>query len=149
MDIDDGGTKPDVATPAPHDLPALLAGVRTIAVVGVSANPARPSNDVLAFLLARGHACVGVNPGLAGRRIHGAPVFATLADVDRAVDMVDVFRASDALPALVDAVLAMAPRPRVLWTQLGVVDLVAAARAEAAGMIVVMDRCPKIVLAGR
>ena len=133
----------------PTDLPALLAGVRTIAVVGVSADPARPSNDVLAFLVARGYACVGVNPGLAGRRVHGAPVFATLADIDRAVDMVDVFRASDALPALVGEVLAMVPRPSVLWTQLGVVDRAAAARAEAAGLSVVMDRCPKIVLAGR
>ena len=133
---------------SPHDLPALLAGVSTIAVVGVSANPARASNDILAFLVARGYACVGVNPGLAGQSVHGAPVFATLADVDRAVDMVDVFRASDALPALVEEVLAMVPCPRVLWTQLGVVDAAAGARAEATGMTVVMDRCPKIVLGG-
>ena len=138
-----------MTTPADHDLPALLAGVRTIAVVGVSADPARPSNEVLAFLVRRGHDCVGVNPGLAGRRIHGAPVFATLADVDRPVDMVDVFRAPDALPAVVDAVLATVPRPRVLWTQLGVVHPAATARAAAAGMTVVTDRCPKIVLAGR
>ncbi len=136
-------------TPLRHDLPALLAGVSTIAVVGVSADPALASNDVLAFLAARGYACVGINPGLAGRTIHGAPVFATLADVDRAVDMVDVFRASDALPGLVEEVLAMVPRPRVLWTQLGVVDAAAGARAEAVGLTVVMDRCPKIVLAGR
>ena len=138
-----------MTTRSPHDLPALLAGVSTIAVVGVSADPARASNDVLAFLAARGYACVGVNPGLVGRSVHGAPVFATLADVDRAIDMVDVFRASDALPALVEEVLALAPRPRVLWTQLGVVDAAAGARAEAAGMTVVMDRCPKIVLGGR
>ena len=135
--------------PATHDLAALLAGVRTIAVVGVSDKPARASNDVLAFLVARGYACVGVNPGLAGRRVHGAPIFATLADVDRPIDMVDVFRAAEALPALVEEVIAMVPRPKVLWTQLGVVDVTAGARAEAAGMRVVMDRCPKIVLAGR
>ena len=133
---------------AHHELRALLAGVRTIALVGVSANRARASNGVLAFLVERGYACVGVNPGLAGQRTHGVPVFATLADVDRAVDMVDVFRASDALPGLVDEVLAMTPRPGVLWTQLGVVDDAAGARAEAAGLTVVMDGCPKIVLAG-
>ena len=75
-------------------------------------------------------------------------MFATLAAVDRAIDMVDVFRAADALPALVEEVLAMRPRPSVLWTQLGVVDVAAGARAEAAGLTVVMDRCPKIVLAG-
>ncbi len=132
-----------------HDLRALLAGVRTIAVVGASVDPARASNDVLAFLVARGYACVGINPALAGRRIHGAPMFATLADVDCPIDMVDVFRASDALPGLVEEVLAMTLRPSVLWTQLGVVDVAAATRAAAAGMTVVMDRCPKIVLAGR
>ena len=143
-----GGTIPIMTTRSFHDLPALLAGVSTIAVAGVSADPARASNEVLAFLVARGYACVGVNPGLAGRSVHGAPVFATLADIDRPVDMVDVFRASDALPALVEEVLAMAPRPRVLWTQLGVVDAAAGARAEGAGLIVVMDRCPKIVLGG-
>ena len=137
-----------MTTPAAHDLATLLAGVRSIAVVGVYADPARASNDVLAFLVARGYACVGVNPGLAGRRVHGAPVFATLAAIDRAIDMVDVFRASDALPAVVEEVLAMLPRPFVIWTQLGVVDRAAGARAEAAGLCVVMDRCPKIVLAG-
>ena len=133
---------------APADLRVLLGGVRTIAVVGVSANPARASNDVLAFLVARGYACVGVNPGLAGQRLHGAPVFGTLAEVEGALDMVDVFRASDALPGVVEEVLALPRRPRVLWTQLGVVDRAAGARAEAAGLTVVMDRCPKIVLAG-
>ncbi len=128
------------------DLVALLGTIRTIAVVGLSPNPARPSNDVFAFLLARGFDCVGVNPGIAGRRIHGAPVFASLADVDRPVDMVDIFRASEAVAGIVDAVLELEPLPRVIWMQLGVVDTAAKARAEAAGVTVVMDRCPKIEL---
>ena len=129
------------ATPAD-----LLAGVRTIAMVGLSPNPARASNGVFAFLLARGYDCVGVNPGIAGRRVHGAPVFATLAAVDSQIDMVDIFRASAAVAGIVDEVLALAPRPRLVWMQLGVIDHDAKARAEAAGLMVVMDRCPKIEL---
>lgn len=128
------------------DLVALLASVRSIAVVGLSANEARPSNEVFAFLLARGFDCVGVNPGIAGRRIHGAPVFASLAEVDRQIDMVDIFREPAAVGGIVDEALRLAPRPRVIWMQLGVVDHEAAARAEAAGLTVVMDRCPKIEL---
>ena len=115
-------------------------------MVGLSPNAARPSNGVFAFLLARGYECVGVNPGIAGRRVHGAPVFATLADIDRPIDMVDIFRASAAVGGIVDAALALAPRPRIVWMQLGVIDHAAKARAEAAGLIVVMDRCPKIEL---
>ena len=128
---------------------ALLDTVRTIAVVGISANPLRPSNAVFAFLLACGYDCVGVNPGLAGQRVHGAPVFATLADVDRAIDMVDIFRASAAVGAVVDEALALSPRPSVIWMQLGVIDEAAKARAEAASLAVVMDQCPKIVLSRR
>jgi predicted CoA-binding protein len=126
---------------------ALLATIRTIAVVGLSADPMRPSNDVFAFLLRRGYDCVGVNPGLAGRPIHGAPVFATLAAIDRPIDMVDIFRASDAVGGIVDEALALTPRPKLIWMQLGVVDAAAKARAEHAGLAVVMDRCPKIELA--
>ena len=132
--------------PDPLSPRALLETIRTIAVVGLSANPARPSNDVLAFLVARGFDCVGVNPGLAGQRIHGAPVFASLSEIDRAIDMVDIFRASDAVAGVVEAALAMQPRPRIVWMQLGVIDATAKARAEAEGLTVVMDRCPKIEL---
>ena len=131
---------------APVAFADLLAGVGTIAMVGLSPNPARPSNDVFAFLLARGYECVGVNPGIAGRRVHGAPVFATLAEIDRPIDIVDIFRASAAAGGIVDAALALEPRPRIVWMQLGVIDHAAKARAEAAGLIVVMDRCPKIEL---
>ena len=125
---------------------ALLAGVRTVAVVGLSADPRRPSNDVFAFLIRRGYACVGVNPGLAGGTVHGAPVYASLAEVDRPIDMVDIFRASSAVGGIVDEALALLPRPRLIWMQLGVIDAVAKARAETAGLDVVMDRCPKIEL---
>ena len=135
--------------PEPTTPRALLESVRTIAVVGVSDNPMRPSNDVLAFLVARGFDCVGVNPGLAGRRIHDVPVFATLAAVDRAINMVDVFRASAALMGVVKEALALRPRPRIVWTQLGVVDEAARAHAEAQGLIVVMDHCTKIELSGK
>ena len=129
-----------------NDPRAILEAVHGIAVVGLSADPARPSHGVFAFLVARGHACVGVNPGLAGRTIHGAPVFASLAEIDRPIDMVDIFRASDAVGGIVDEALEMDPLPKVIWMQLGVVDEKAKARAERAGLIVVMDRCPKIEL---
>ena len=131
---------------APLSLPALLATVRTIAVVGLSPNPARPSNQVFAFLLGRGFSCVGVNPGAAGRQIHGASVFASLADIDRPIDMVDIFRDPAAVGDIVDVALTLIPRPHVVWMQLGVVNIAAAARAETAGLTVVMDRCPKIEL---
>lgn len=130
------------------ELRALLDSVRRIAILGLSNNPMRASNEVAGFLLRRGYECVGVNPGLAGQTIHGMPIVARLADLPEPVDMVDVFRAPEALPAIVDEVLAMTPRPRILWTQLGVVHEAAAAKARAAGLIVVMDQCPKIVLGG-
>jgi predicted CoA-binding protein len=135
------------ASPGDDDIAAILRDTRTIAVVGLSADPRRASNDVFAFLLARGYDCVGVNPGLAGKRIHGAPVFASLAEVDRPVDMVDIFRAVEAIGGIVDAALALDPRPKVVWMQLGLVEEAAAARARAAGLHVVMNRCPKIEIA--
>lgn len=125
-------------------LRAILTRTRTIAVVGASDDPERASNDVLRFLAKRGYRVFGVNPKLAGTRIGDAPVVASLADLPERIDMVDVFRAGTALPGLVDEVLAMKPRPAVLWTQLGVRHDEATARAGAAGMEVVVDRCPKI-----
>jgi predicted CoA-binding protein len=127
----------------------VLRDTRTIAVVGLSANPDRASNYVMMFLLERGYDCVGVNPGLAGQSIHGVPVFASLAAVDRPIDMVDIFRASDAVAGLVDEALALVPRPRVIWMQLDVIDEMAAAKARAEGLTVVMNRCPKIELSRR
>lgn len=121
---------------------ALLGQPRRIAVVGASPNPARDSNRVLAFLVAQGHDVIAVNPGHAGTTIHGAPVVADLAAIDPPADIVDIFRNSDAAGAAVDA--AIAHGARAVWLQLGVINAAAAARAEAAGLVVVMDRCPKI-----
>ncbi len=122
----------------------ILKTVRTIALVGASPNPARPSNRVMAFLLARGYRVIPVNPGQAGKEILGQTVYAQLADIPDAVDMVDVFRAPEYLRSVVDQAVAMQPRPGVVWGQLEVRDDAAAAIAEAAGLKVVMDRCPAI-----
>ncbi len=127
----------------------LLASVRTIAIVGLSADPHRPSHDVATFLMRRGYDCIGVNPGLAGRRVAGIAVVARLSDLPHAVDMVDLFRASAHVGGIVDEALALPVPPRVVWMQLGVIDEAAKARAEAVGLAVVMDRCPKIELGGR
>jgi predicted CoA-binding protein len=98
----------------------------------------------MGYLLSRGYNVIPVNPGQAGKQIHGQTVYARLADVPVLVDMVEVFRASEFLSGVVDEALAMSPRPKVIWSQLGVRDDAAAVRAEAAGIKVVMDRCPAI-----
>ncbi len=125
---------------------ALLQRVRRIALLGASANEDRPSNEVMHWLLQQGYDVVPVNPGLAGRKIHGQTVYAHLADVPAPIDMLDVFRASDALPGIVDEAIAERARLNLsaIWTQLGVVDEAAAAKAAANGFEVVMNRCPKI-----
>ncbi len=123
---------------------SVLGTVRTIAVVGASPNPMRPSNNVTEFLVAAGFTVFPVNPGHGGEEIAGRLVYERLADIPEPIDMVDVFRRSEALPDLVDEVLALAPRPKALWTQLGVVNAAATDRAAAAGMQVVVDRCPAI-----
>ena len=128
---------------------AILDSTKTIALVGASANPARPSWIVLKYLLARGYAVTPVNPGLAGQDLLGRKVAATLAEVQESlggapIDMVEIFRNSAAAGPLVDEALALDPLPRVIWMQLGVRDDAAAARAEARGVTVVMNRCPKI-----
>ena len=116
--------------------------VRTIAIVGASDNPARASHRVMLFLAAHGFEVIAVNPKLAGGQIGGVDVVASLASIDRPVDMVDVFRASDALPVVVDEAIAIGAK--VLWTQLGVIHDAAALRAHEAGLAVVVDRCPMI-----
>jgi hypothetical protein len=122
----------------------ILAAVKTIAVVGASNRKKWPSYGVFAYLLARGYQVIGVNPGLAGKSVHGTAFFKTLADVPGAIDMVDIFRNSAAAGGVVNEALALNPRPKVIWMQLGVRDDAAAARAQALGVKVVMDRCPKI-----
>ena len=125
-------------------LRGVFERVRAIAVVGASPNPARPSHGVMGFLIARGYDCVAVNPGHAGGAILGRPCYGALADVPHAFDMVDVFRRPEAVPGVVEEVLALAPRPGVLWLQLGVTHPAAEARARKAGLLVVADRCPRI-----
>ena len=122
----------------------ILNGVKTIAVVGVSTNTVRPSYFVFKYLLERGYRMIPVNPGQAGKELLGQKIYAKLSDIPEPIDMVDVFRASQYAPGVVDEALAMNPRPAVIWMQLGVRSDEAAAKAEAAGMKVVMNRCPKI-----
>ncbi len=122
----------------------ILTTTRRIALVGASANPERPSNEVLAFLVARGYQVTPVNPGLAEQSLHGRRVVARLADAIP-LEMVELFRASDQVLAPVQE--AIQHGARVIWMQLGVINHEAAARARAAGLLVVMDRCPVIEIA--
>ena len=122
----------------------ILRTVRTVAIVGASANDVRPSFFVMKYLLGKGFSVVPVNPGHAGREILGQTTYARLADIPEPIDMVDIFRAPEAVPGIVDEVLALDPLPKVVWMQLGVRHDAAAAKAEAAGIEVVMNRCPKI-----
>ena len=133
---------------APHlNYPdALIRGIlqrtRTIAVVGASANWNRPSTFVMKYMQGKGYRCIPVNPGLAGQQLAGETVYASLRDIPEPVDLVDVFRAPDQVGPIADDAIAIGAK--VLWIQLGVRNDAAAARAEAAGLTVVMDRCVKI-----
>ena len=122
----------------------ILHSVKTIAIVGASAKRNRPSYFVLKYLLSKGFDVIPVNPGQAGKEICGVMTYASLEDIPRAVDMVDIFRKSDAaLDVTIDA-LKLLPLPKVIWMQLSVRNDEAANLAEAQGVKVVMDRCPKI-----
>jgi predicted CoA-binding protein len=122
----------------------ILNTVKTIAMVGVSANTSRPSYFAFKYLLERGYRMIPVNPGLAGQELLGRRVYGKLADVPEPVDMVDIFRASQYALGIVQEALALNPRPPVIWMQLGVRSDEAARLAEANGLKVVMNRCPKI-----
>jgi len=120
----------------------ILTSVRTIAVVGASPRRERPSHRVMAYLQRRGYRTIPVNPNAVGDAINGETVYARLADVPEPIDMVDVFRRSEFAAGVVDD--AIATGAEVVWMQLGVRDDAAAARAEARGLNVVMNRCPAI-----
>jgi uncharacterized protein len=122
----------------------ILNTVKTIAMVGVSANSSRPSYFAFKYLLERRYRMIPVNPGLAGQDLLGQKVYPRLADVPEPVDMVDIFRASQHALAIVQEVLALTPRPQVIWMQLGVRNDEAAKLAEQHGLKIVMNRCPKI-----
>ena len=122
----------------------ILNSVKTVAIVGASANDARPSFFVTKYLIDKDFTVFPINPGYAGREILGKMTYARLADVPEPIDMVDIFRASAAVPPIVEEALALDPLPKVIWMQLTVRNDEAAARAEAAGIKVVMNRCPKI-----
>ena len=122
----------------------ILRATRSIALVGASANPARPSWIVLKYLIERGFEVIPVNPGLAGTTILGQTVYPSLAALPGPVDMVEIFRNSEAAGPITDEALALDPLPKVIWMQLSVRTDAAAARAEARGVTVIMNRCPKI-----
>ena len=124
----------------------ILTRTRVIAVVGVSANPVRPSYYVARYLGLKGFRVIPVNPGLEGQSLFGERVHGSLADIpaDAAGDMVDIFRRSESVPEIVEEALAHLPSLRTVWMQIGVEHPEAAARAEAKGMDVIQNRCPKI-----
>ncbi|WKV50186.1 CoA-binding protein [Dickeya fangzhongdai] len=124
------------------DIKAVLNQVKTIALVGASENPSRPSYGVMAYLLGQGYQVIPVSPRLAGQTLLGQTAYASLSDILQPVDMVDVFRQPDA--AFEVAQEAIAIGARVLWLQIGVINEAAAVLAHDAGLTVVMDRCPKI-----
>lgn len=128
-----------------EDIAGLLKQTRTIAMIGASDKPERASYGVMKFLQDKGYRVFPVNPTIPGERIHGEWVWRDLSEIGEPIDLVDVFRNSDAAGEAVDE--AIAGGAKAVWMQLGVINEAAAARAEAAGLKVVMDRCPKIEIA--
>ncbi|WP_417805960.1 CoA-binding protein [Thalassospira lucentensis] len=132
----------DFSNPDDNTIKALLGATKTIALVGASPKPERPSNGVLKYLVDHGYDVIPVNPGQAGNKIHGQTVVATLSDIGKPVDMVDIFRNSDDAAGVVDDAIDIGAKS--VWMQLGVINVPAAQKADKAGLTVVMDRCPAI-----
>ena len=125
-------------------LKTVLQRTKTVAVVGVSMNTVRPSYYVARYLGLKGYKVIPVNPGHAGKTLFGSTVRASLSEISEPVDMVDIFRRSEAVPPIVDEALEHLPGLKTIWMQIGVEHAEAAATACAAGVDVIMNRCPKI-----
>ena len=125
-----------------EDIAELLRNARTIAMVGASDRPDRPSYGVMKFLQSHGYRVIPVNPEITGEHVHGEFVWRELAQIGEPIDIVDIFRRSDAAGEAVDQAIAVGAK--AVWMQLGVIDEAAAKRAEAAGLTVVMNHCIKI-----
>ena len=130
-----------------QEIRRILQDTRTIAVVGASNKPERASFQVMMALAARGYHIFAVNPALGGKYIEHIPVVSTLNDIDQPIDIVDIFRNSEAAQEVVEDALALPVLPKTIWMQLGVIHEPAAMKARQRGVSVVMDRCPKIELA--
>ncbi|MEM1302291.1 MAG: CoA-binding protein [Pseudomonadota bacterium] len=130
--------------PSDTDLRDILTTTQVIGMVGASLNPARPSYGVAGYLAGQGYRVIGVNPGLAGQMLFGTPIVASIADLPAEVDMLDVFRRSEAVPEAVEEAIKALPNLRTIWLQLGVISDAAEQMAARAGIIFVQDRCPKI-----
>ena len=129
----------------PDDIADLLRNARTIALVGASDSPDRPSFGVMKFLQNQGYRVIPVNPRITGEHVHGEYVWRELSQIGEPIDIVDIFRRSEHVGPIVDQAIEVGAK--AVWMQLGVEDAAAAARAEAAGLNVVMNRCPKIEFA--
>lgn len=129
---------------SPDYIRSVLQDVKTVALVGASANTVRPSYFVMKYMIEKGYTVYPVNPGLAGQELLGQAVYASLADIPVSIDMVDIFRNSDAALEVTKEALALTTKPKVIWMQLSVRNDEAAALAEGAGLRVVMNRCPKM-----
>lgn len=125
-------------------LKKILQGTRNIAVVGVSMNPVRPSYFVARYLHLKGFTVLPVNPMHVGETLFGQTVCGALSDLQKRVDMVDIFRRSDVVPEIVDEALAVLPDLKTIWMQIGVSHEAAAAKAQESGITVIQNRCPKI-----
>ena len=133
-----------MGTYSDEHLTSVLRAAKVVAVVGVSTNPVRPSYFVARYLSLKGFTVLPVNPAYAGERLFGKEIAPDLKSLSQPVDMVDIFRRSDFVPEIVDEAMAHLPALRTIWMQIGVEHADAAAKAEAAGITVIQNRCPKI-----